>query len=219
MTSNEIHICHNNSVKPEQQAKRLLDLQQLLLQFLDIERSVFLPDAARNDRRETDTEHSFHLAMLAWFLSSQYPHLNQALVLKLALTHDIVEIYAGDVMAIGRTAEQEKQKAEREEIALARLKAEWPDFAEMTDMLEMYEHKTSPEAKFVSALDKLMPMMHQILSEGKTWKKWNMSRKEVVKNKDEKTQISTEVNELWKVFRKEIMARDDWFNPDKADRP
>jgi putative hydrolases of HD superfamily len=203
-------------VKPDKLAKRLLDLQQLMLHFLDIERMIFLPDAARNDRRETDTEHSFHLAMLAWYLSGHYPHLDKSKVIKLALAHDVVEIYAGDVMAIGRTDEQQKQKEERESKALTRLKKEWPDFPELTEMLESYDKKDSPEAIFVSALDKLMPMMHQLLSEGKTWKKWDMSRSDVFANKDTKTANSKEINDIWQVFRKQILEHDEWFNEGKA---
>jgi putative hydrolase of HD superfamily len=209
-------MCNNNSVKPDKLAKRLLDLQQLLLHFLDIERMILLPDAARNDRLETDTEHSFHLAMLAWYLSSHYPHLDKAKVIQLALAHDVVEIYAGDDMAIGRTKEQEKQKKEREAEALVRLKKEWPDFPDLTEMIESYDKKDCPEAVFVSALDKLTPMFHQILSKGKTWKKWDMSRSDVFENKDNKTAKSKEINDIWQVFRKEILEHDEWFNEGKA---
>lgn len=200
-----------------EQANRLIDLQKMLLQFLEIERLIYLPDGTRTDRRETDTEHSFHLAMLAWYLSTHYPHLDQSKVVQYALAHDLVEIYAGDVMAIGRTVEQQRIKEQREKEALARLENEWPDFPSLIETIKEYEDGQTPESSFVRALDKIMPMMHQLLSAGKTWKKLDVRRSDVIKNKDEKTAHSKEIHAIWKVLRDEIQAHDDWFNPKNAD--
>ena len=212
-------MCDNTRVNSEEQVKRMLTLQELLLKFIDIERMIYLPDAGKNriDRRETDTEHSYHLAMHAWYLSAQYPHLDQTKVLRYALAHDLVEIYAGDVMAIGRTKEEQDMKDQREREALKRLKREWPDFNDLISTIEGYENSIDAEAKFVRALDKIMPILLQILSEGKTWKKWDMIRSSVIKNKDEKTKVSKEIVDIWKVLKHEIEAHDDWFGLENAD--
>ena len=212
-------MCDNTRVNSEEQVKRMLTLQELLLKFIDIERMIYLPDAGKNriDRRETDTEHSYHLAMQAWYLSAQYPHLDQTKVLRYALAHDLVEIYAGDVMAIGRTKEEQDIKDQREREALNRLKREWPDFNDLISAIEDYENGIDAEAKFVRALDKIMPILLQILSEGKTWKKWDMIRSSVIKNKDEKTKVSKEIVDIWKVLKHEIEAHDDWFGLGNAD--
>ena len=198
-------------------AKRLLDLQKLLLQFLEIERMIYLPDGAIKNRRETDTEHSFHLAMLAWYLCSAYPHLDRDKVIRYSLAHDLVEIYAGDIMAVGRTEEQQIEKEKREKSALKKLKANWPDFGDMTNTIEEYEKQDNPEAVFVKALDKILPMILNILGEGKTWKIYDIKRSTVIKLKDDKTKHSKEISEIWKVLRAEIMSRDDFFNPGKTD--
>ncbi|MCA9328749.1 HD domain-containing protein, partial [Candidatus Saccharibacteria bacterium] len=182
-------------MKPERHAKRLLDLQDLLVNFSEIERLIYMPDGKHTDRKETDTEHSYNLAILAWYLCGSFPHLDRDKVIRYALMHDMVEIHAGDVMAIGRTAEQQATKDEREAEALNQLKSEWPDFSDMTDTIEEYEEQKDPEAVFVKALDKITPMMLQILSNGKTWKKYDILRSEVIQLKDEKTAPSKEVNE------------------------
>lgn len=196
----------------QQTTKRLLQLQELLYQFLCIERMIHMPDSTGTDRRETDTEHSYHLAILAWYLTGAYPHLDKNKVIRYALVHDIVEVHAGDVMAIGRTKQEQDAKELKEKEALVKLKKDWPDFTDLTGTIEEYEEQNSPEAVFVKALDKLTPLLHNLHSNGKTWKKYDMKRQVVVANKDEKTANSPEVNALWKVLREEIMTNDDYFN-------
>ena len=191
---------------------RLLDLQSLLFLLHEIERYVYLPDNKYSDRHETDTEHSYSLAMTAWFMCGQFPELNKDLVIRYALAHDLVEIHAGDVMAIGRTVEQEQEKQEKEAHAIERLKADWPDFQDMTDTIEAYERQADPEAVFVKALDKIMAPMINIKAEGKLWKKLNISRSDVIANKDEKTSKDPRVHELWQELRQRILDHDEFFN-------
>lgn len=207
----------NTRVDSQEQVKRLLELQSMLYHLADIERLIYLPDGLKTDRRENDTEHSYHLAMLAWYLSGLYPNLDQSLVIRLALVHDVVEVYAGDSMAIGRTEEQQAEKDAREKAAFERLKQEWPDFPAMLEAIESYETLNSPEARFVKALDKITPIIHQIHSKGKTWRKWDMQRSSVVANKDKKTQVSPEIHKIWKLLRAEMYQHDEWFNDGKAD--
>ena len=193
-------------------SKRLQQLIYALFEFAEIERKIFYPDGKKKNRLENDVEHSYSLAMCAWYLSQYLPRLNQLLVLKMALAHDIVEVHAGDVMAIGRTEDEEKQKIEREKQALLQLKADWPDFQQLTDAIELYENKETPEAQFVSALDKILPIYLSLLSEGKTWKHYQLPRAEVVKNKDQKTKINSEIHSIWQQIKQEILEHDEYFN-------
>jgi putative hydrolase of HD superfamily len=199
-------------VKPNEQAKRLLDLQTILIQFLEIDRKVFVPDGKLTDRFENDVEHSFNLAMLGWYLSQVYPSLDKNLIIQFALIHDLVEVYAGDIMAIGRTEEEQKNKDLAEKEALINLQKQWPDFSDMTNMIEKYEEQKLPEAVFVKSLDKLAPLLLQILSKGKTWKHHDMSRNDIIKHKDEKTKNSPEINEIWIELKKIVLEHDEYFN-------
>lgn len=202
-------------MKTEFTAKRLLELQQFLFDFTQIDRLIYFPDDKRIDRFENNTEHSFSLALAAWYLAASYPHLDSNLLVKYALIHDLVEIHAGDVQAIGRTEAEQAAKHTRELAALKKLKKEWPDFSDMTSHIENYEKREDAESKFIYALDKLMPMMLNILSEGKTWKKYNFNKQEVLSAKDEKVIVSPEIEELWKVFRAQIDNRNSYFNERK----
>jgi putative hydrolase of HD superfamily len=203
-------------VNAQQQANRLLELQSLLIQFMEIERLVFIPDGKFKNRFENDTEHSFNLAMLAWYLSQGYPNLDKNKIIQFALVHDLVEIYAGDVMAIGRTEKEEELKNTAEKNALVKLKNNWPDFQEMTDTIDNYERQDSPESVFVKSLDKIAPLLLQLLSEGKTWKFHNMSRHDIISHKDDKTKNSPEIHAIWNELKKIVMKHDEYFNEGKA---
>ena len=196
--------------------KRILDLQSEIIKLAEIERLIYFPDGTKKDRKENDVEHSYSLAMTAWYLSQYFPELDTSKLIQFALIHDFVEIHAGDVMAIGRTEEEEKRKNEKEKLALEKLKNDWSDFNDLTNSIEIYESKDSDEAKFIYALDKIMPVLLNLLSQGKTWKIHNMSRDKVIKNKDEKVKISDEINELWQATRDEILTHDDFFNEGKT---
>lgn len=200
-------------------AKRMLDLQAMFNQFSAIKRMIYLPDdesLGRKDQRENDVEHSYHLAMHAWYLCSVFPELDQSKVIRYALAHDLVEIQAGDVMAIGRTQHEQADKDAREAAALKQLQSDWPDFADMTNTIVDYEKQSDPEAIFVKALDKTMPILHQIASDGKTWKKYDLDRKTVIENKNVKTAPSPEITAIWQEFKDQIMNHPEWFNEGKA---
>lgn len=192
-------------------ADRLLELQSQLVKFAEIERMIHFPDGKHKDRQENDAEHSYSLAMAVWYLAEHFPQLNRDKMIRYALAHDFVELHAGDEMAIGRTKEAEKQKLEREKHALKQLEQDWPDFPELTSTIRDYEKHDNPESRFVYALDKLMPMLLNLLSGGKTWQTYKLKRADVLANKDTKTRLSPEVNELWSVFREQILSNDTFF--------
>ncbi len=202
----------------EERAKRLLELQELLFHFTEVERQIYFPDGKRRDRFENDAEHSYSLAIAAWFLAQYFPKLDRDKLIRYALVHDFVEVHAGDVMAIGRTAEAHAAKKIREAAALKQLQNDWGDFGELTEHIEMYEQLGDPESKFVYALDKLMPMMLNLLSGGKTWQIHKMKRLDVLNNKDGVLAICPEINELWFIFRQQILDNPAFFSHDPAVR-
>jgi 5'-deoxynucleotidase YfbR-like HD superfamily hydrolase len=148
--------------------RRLLELQQLLLQFSQVQRVVH---RKQDDAHipESDTEHSYNLALSAWYLATYFPELDRDAVIRYALVHDLVEVHAGDTYVYGEQSHLDSKEA-REAAALKQLAADWADFPDMIAEIEEYEKRTSPEARFVYALDKIMPIMQIYLSGGYTWK-------------------------------------------------
>ena len=166
--------------KPD--ANRLIEFHDLMHGLQQVKRRTHLPHDL--SLRENDVEHSYYLAMTAWMLAPHF-NLDRDKSIRIALTHDMVEIYAGDTFAFGDKSELDT-KAQREREALGRLEQEWPDFKEMIDSIHEYENKASEEAKFVYALDKLMPVLVNILSKGGAWRKNKVTIEHLIAEKERK---------------------------------
>lgn len=174
---------------------RLIEFSRLLQQFGDIERVIHIK---RRDAHvaENDVEHSYNLALTAWFLAEYFPGLNRDKVIRLALAHDLVEVHAGDTYIFADDAAL-ASKAQRERDAQAQLQREWPDFPELHDAIAEYETRKSPEAKFVYALDKIMPVITNIVNEGYTWQAEKITLEKLHHNKQDKVKVAPEVAEYY----------------------
>lgn len=122
------------------------------------------------DRFENDAEHSYQLAMTAWYLNeADSLGMDTGLILRFALAHDLVEAHAGDTPAFTTDQAERDTKDAREAAAAARLREEFPEFPVLHGTIATYEHRDSREARFVYALDKLLPIINSYLDEGRTW--------------------------------------------------
>ena len=108
---------------------------------------------------ESDSDHTVMLGWVAPAIADRhFPDLNGGLVAQFALIHDAVEVFAGDTQTLridddGRTA-----KAAREHAAAGRWRAEFRDVLPwMPRMIDRYERQREREARFVRALDKILP--------------------------------------------------------------
>jgi 5'-deoxynucleotidase YfbR-like HD superfamily hydrolase len=111
----------------------------------------------RDGHFENDSEHSYQLALVCWCANEQYNlGLNDELILKLALAHDLVEIYAGDTDAHDNK-EEIASKEEREKVAIENLNAEYANFKDILNSIKIYEERNTDEAKLVYFLDKITP--------------------------------------------------------------
>jgi putative hydrolase of HD superfamily len=176
-----------------------MDFQKLLLEFRAIERKVHIPPGL--DVFENDVEHSYSLAMMAWFLAGYFPKLDVGKAIQLALAHDLVEVHAGDTFSY---AEEHilAGKEEREAAALKKLAAEWRDFPCLIKNIEDYKARKSPEAKFVYALDKLIPALIDYMNEGRGWRHLGISFTDFCAEKDKKIPISPEIQK----YSQELIA-------------
>ena len=121
-------------------------------------------------RRENDAEHSWHIAVMAAILEEHAGEpVNMERVLKMALLHDVVEVYAGDTFAFDAAANEGKEA--REAAAADRLFALLPEEqgAEMRSLWEEFDAMESADAKYAAALDRLQPFIHNLCTEGHTW--------------------------------------------------
>ena len=98
---------------------RLNKQMQLIIEIDKVKsvlRQNFISDGSR---RENDSEHSWHLAMMVVILSEYFKGADILKTVKMVLIHDLVEIYAGDTFAYDEKGYLDKD--EREQAAADRL--------------------------------------------------------------------------------------------------
>ena len=121
-------------------------------------------------RQEGDAEHMWHLAVMALVLAEYAAEpLDVARVIAMLLLHDVVEIDAGDAFiydVAARAAAVDKELAAADRI-FGLLPADQKDWAR--GVWDEFEAKTTPEARFAGALDRLQPMLQNASADGGGW--------------------------------------------------
>jgi 5'-deoxynucleotidase YfbR-like HD superfamily hydrolase len=122
-------------------------------------------------RRENSAEHSWHLALMAMVLGEYAPPgTDLRRVTSMLLIHDLVEVYAGDLFVYADQAAQDRQAAAEQAGADRLFTLLPPGQAEpMRALWDEFEARATPEAKFARALDRLQPMLINMVTEGGTW--------------------------------------------------
>ncbi|MFY9228130.1 MAG: HD domain-containing protein [Candidatus Microsaccharimonas sp.] len=144
-------------------AATALHLAGVSMEFARVERVPRYADS----RHESDVEHSFMLSMIASELAvALYPQLDPGLVHQYGGVHDLIELITDDVATFSISAEELAAKEKAEHDALAGLVASLPPYTGR--LLMAYEAQADKESRFVRAVDKLMPVLVDILGDGIT---------------------------------------------------
>jgi putative hydrolase of HD superfamily len=127
------------------------------------------------DRYENIAEHSWQVCVLAQLLSgySSAP-VDIVRVTELLLVHDIPEIDVGDQI-VYQTKDNSRADAERE--AAARIFGLLPEHQAgwLMSRWQEYEDRKTSEAVFAYAIDRLMPVLHNINNNGQSWRENRIS--------------------------------------------
>lgn len=176
----------------EERLQKQLDFILELDKLKYITRQSYVADGSRH---ENDSEHSWHLALMAMILS-EYANesVNVLHVIKMVLIHDAVEIDAGDTYAYDTAGNATKRA--REEKAADRIFHILPEdqAKEMRDIWEEFEENVTPEARFANALDKVQPIMINDITGGRAWREHGVAASQVL-SRNEATHLGSET--LW----------------------
>ena len=132
----------------------------------------------RTTRKENSAEHSWHLAMACWSIAELFElDLNYEKLLKMALVHDLGEIDAGDTFLYSSN----RSTAHVEERAgIARLQAERGNgIADLSQLWEEQETGNSKETQLIKVVDRLLPFLLNLNTNGKTWIELGVTRTQV----------------------------------------
>lgn len=190
-------------VKPSTQSL-LLELDRLKLVY----RNAFLADQSRH---ENSAEHSWHVATALLALGAELRmNFNLEHAVKIALVHDVCEIGAGDLSIYdSRRAEKTKD----EEAYLSDLALRHPVFGqEVSALWQEYEKQETPESRAVKVVDRLLPFLLNLATQGATWRKLSITRTQVL---NINRTIETETPHLFSWMEEEIEAavESGWLDP------
>ena len=156
-------------------------------------RRSYLADGVR---LENSAEHSWHLAVMAMILA-EYANVSvdSRRVLKMLLVHDIVEVDASDTYVYDEIGARDK--AEREGRAADRIFGLLPadQEVELRGLWEEFEARETPEARFAAALDRLMPLLHNFQTQGRSWHEHGIVSRQVLSRN---AHIADGSEELWR---------------------
>ena len=139
---------------PDADVLPIIDAYFKLNQLKQLYRQGWLRRGIPSERCESVAEHAFGVALLAMLLVTDSPSgLNPLKVLRMALLHDLGEIYAGDLIPSDGVSAEEKHR--REEQSIVQALAGLPDAEAHVALWREYERGRSAEARFVRQVDRL----------------------------------------------------------------
>lgn len=195
-------------------AEAVVELGRLALLFGRTNRATYYEDGVT---LESDTDHTTMLALIACAYASRFvPRLDIGKIAQYSLVHDLVEAYAGDTPTLRISDDERKAKDAREAEALRKLELQFGESLPwIPDMIEEYESLKTPEARYVKAIDKVMPKITHALNKSKLIKESGFTLEELRDNHAQQresmsgsyAQDQSEVIELHKLLAELVYER------------
>lgn len=145
------------------EARSLIDALRVAERLKDATRHCY----TSGGRHESVAEHSWRLALMAYWVSDEFPELDTAKVIRMCLIHDLGEAFTGDIPTFEKSDSDEKH----EEQLLLQWTASLPEpfCTEMTALYQEMAARQTPESKLYKALDNLEAVIQHNESDISTW--------------------------------------------------
>lgn len=150
--------------KLSEAAQTSIAMSEVLFAFGQIKRATKMP----NGEYESDSHHSFTLALIGYELAKAYaPELDAEKVMAYGLVHDLPELISGDMPTLLASSEDLVRKKEQDRQAAVALGKELKSAPHIMSLIESFEAGADEEAKFVYWLDKTMTILTHFFDAGK----------------------------------------------------
>lgn len=180
----------------------LIDVERLKL----VKRRAYVSDMSR---RENSAEHSWHLSLGLLAVAQELGleiDLHKALVM--ALIHDLCEIDAGDTPAFGPLRPDQHEAELR---CIERLAGYDLKFAPAIRELWLeYEAQVSVESRWVKVMDRVMPFIVNLATQGINWKEQSVTRSQVLRITEPVREQAPEIYQ-WMIGRVAECVKAGWL--------
>ena len=145
------------------EARQLLDALHVAEKLKDATRHCY----TSGGRHESVAEHSWRLALMAWWLRDDFPEADMDKVIHMCLMHDLGEAFTGDIPSFVKTDADRAAEDSLLDTWVASLPA--PLCEEMRALYREMNARRTLEARIFKALDGLEALIQHNESDIKTW--------------------------------------------------
>lgn len=121
----------------------------------------------KSGRQESVAEHSWRMALMAYFLHDQFPNADLTRVLLMALLHDMGEVFTGDIPTFEKTDTDRTHEHHLRDEWIDALPA--PYAAEIRSLFTEMDAMETEEARLVKALDRMEAVITHNEGDPTTW--------------------------------------------------
>ena len=181
------------------EVRTLLETLQIAERLKDATRHCY----TSGGRRESVAEHCWMAALMAYFLTDEFPEADMGKVIKMCLIHDLGEAFTGDIPTFYKTSDHEKE----EEARLYQWVQSLPE-AYRDEMLSLYDEmakRETLEAKIYKAIDGMEAVIQHNMSDLSTWIPLEYELNQVYA--EDKVAFSKYMQELRRVTREDTVQK------------
>ena len=143
--------------------EKLLSALHLAEKLKDVRRHC----TTSQGRPESVAEHSWRIALMAFFLRDEFPEADMDKVIRMCLIHDLGECFTGDIPSFLKSGGDEEREHSALETWVASLPA--PYSVELKTLYAEMDALETDEARLYKALDKLEAVIQHNESPISTW--------------------------------------------------
>jgi putative hydrolase of HD superfamily len=156
--------------KPENPyGEKMMDVKQLIgiMSVLEKLKCNTRHSWTSTGRHESVAEHTWRLALLAYFVKDEFPGADINKIILMCLVHDIGEAFTGDIPAFLKTEEHENEEENAVSSFLSSLPVLYRN--ELTELFEEMIALETQEARIYKTLDKMEALLQHNEADISTW--------------------------------------------------